>query len=263
MSQTGYGEQLGDTTATEHDASRARQPGQPGQPGQGATDERIQVVIVDDHPLFREGVARTLSAAPDIEVVGEGDTAERAVKLACDLLPDIVLLDVAIPGGGLRAAAEIATACPVTKIVMLTVSEHEEDVAAALKAGARAYVLKGVSSRELVRILRAVWSGEGYVSPTLAANILSQMTTADAEQAAEGDGPTSPGGPMEGLSERERQILECLVEGQSNKEIARRLFLSEKTVKHYMTNIMQKLHVRSRVEAALLAQRNEQALRQA
>jgi DNA-binding NarL/FixJ family response regulator len=244
-------ERPGDASA----ATRARAA------GQDRAEDRMQVVIVDDHPLFREGVAQTLRAAPDIDVVGQGDTAERALELACDLLPDVVLLDVAIPGGGLGAAAAIATACPVTKIVMLTVSEDEDDVAAALKAGARAYVLKGVSGAELVRILRAVSSGEGYISPTLAASILSQMTSATPDTSGDSAQPAIHTHSMESLSDREHQILECLVEGQSNKEIGRRLFLSEKTVKHYMTNIMQKLHVRSRVEAALLAQRNEHALR--
>lgn len=209
--------------------------------------ETFQVVIVDDHPLFREGVAGTLCAEPDIEVVGQGESAEDAYRLGTELLPDILLLDISIPGGGLDAIPRIAAACPVTKIVMLTASEEEDDVIAALKAGARGYIVKGVSARELVRILRAIQAGEAYVTPTLAASLLSVMSG------------RRPGGheekPIEELTERERQILELVASGKSNKEIGQQLFLSEKTVKHHMTNILQKLHVRNRVEAALLARK--------
>jgi DNA-binding NarL/FixJ family response regulator len=208
---------------------------------------KISLAIVDDHPLFRAGVVQTLSAEPDIEVIGQGETAKDALRLACDFLPDIILLDIAMPGGGLNAARDIASACPVTKIVMLTVSEEEDDVMAALKSGARGYILKGVSARELVRILRLVYAGEVYVTPSLAASLLVAMTGTPSE--------TRPPDSLGDLTEREHQILELVAAGQSNKEIADRLYLSEKTVKHHMTNILQKLQVRNRVEAALLAQK--------
>jgi DNA-binding NarL/FixJ family response regulator len=206
------------------------------------------MVIVDDHPLFREGVAHTLAAEPDIDIVGQGATAQEAIQLAQALLPDLIMLDIAIPGGGIPAAQAIVTAYPVIKIVMLTVSEAEEDVVMALKAGARAYVLKGISGRELVSILRDVHAGEGYVTPTLAASLLWEMT----KPVSSSRSPTSP---LDELTERERQILEGVAAGFSNKEIGAQLHLSKKTIKHYMTNILQKLQVRNRVEAALLAQR--------
>ncbi|HBY99652.1 MAG: response regulator transcription factor [Ardenticatenaceae bacterium] len=209
---------------------------------------KIHVVIVDDHPLFREGVAHTLQIDSDFEVVGQGASADDALGLARDLLPDLILLDITMPGGGVAAAQAIAAACPVTKIVMLTVSEEEDDVLAALKAGARAYILKGISARELVRVLRAVYAGDVYVTPTLAASLLLVMTSAATESRL-------PAGPLDELTERERQILELVAAGHSNKEIGQQLSLSEKTVKHYMTNILQKLQVRNRVEAALLAQK--------
>jgi DNA-binding NarL/FixJ family response regulator len=210
----------------------------------------LHVVIVDDHPLFREGVAATLAAQPGIAVVGEGASADEAVRLAGELLPDVILLDVSMPGGGLAAARRIAEAAPVVKVVMLTVSEAEEDVTAALRAGARAYVLKGVSARELVAVLRAVAAGDVYVTPSLAASLLH------------GGGGRAAAGPAGGdllddLTARERQILEGVAAGDSNKEIAHQFGLSEKTVKHHMTNILQKLQVRNRVEAALLAQAHE------
>jgi len=208
--------------------------------------DTIQIVVVDDHPLFRDGVVHTLSAEPDIEVVGQGGSAAEAVELVQDRLPDLILLDIHMPGGGLQAAQTITTTCPVTRIVMLTVSEEEDDLLAALKAGARGYVLKGVPVRELVRILHAVCAGESYVSPTLAASLLREMTRPAGAQ---------PADPLSELTAREQQILEGVAGGLSNKEIGQQLFLSEKTVKHYVTNILQKLQVRNRVEAALLAQR--------
>jgi two-component system nitrate/nitrite response regulator NarL len=211
--------------------------------------ESIQIVIVDDHPLFREGVAHTLAAQPDIEVVAEGASADDAIRLAEEFLPDLMLVDITMPGGGLHATQVIATTCPATKIVMLTASEEEDDLMAALKAGARAYILKGVPARELIGILRAVYAGEVYVPPTLATSLLIEMTGAR-------HSTRQPADPFAELTERERQILEGVAAGLSNKEIGQQLYLSEKTVKHYMTNILQKLQVRNRVEAALMAQKS-------
>lgn len=207
--------------------------------------ETLQVAIVDDHPLFREGVAHTLNAQPGIEVVAEGASGADAIRIAGEHLPDVMLLDVSMPGGGLQAARTIAAQYPVVKVVMLTVSEEEDDVTAALRAGARAYILKGVAARELVAILRSVANGEVYVTPSLAASLLFELT---------GGGGSQTGSRLDVLTERERQILERVAVGDSNKEIASQLSLSEKTIKHHMTNILQKLQVRNRVEAALLAQ---------
>lgn len=210
--------------------------------------DKIHVVIADDHTLFREGLAGIISGTEDFEVVGQAGTMEEAVQLARDLLPDIILLDIDMPGGGLEAARVIAEELPVTRIVVLTSSEEDDHLIGALKIGARAYILKGVAARELIRILRAVWAGESYVPPMLAASLLLEMREAHAQQKQS----TSP---LDELTPRERQILEGLAAGLSNKEIGEQLFLSEKTVKHYMTNILQKLQVRNRVEAALLAQK--------
>lgn len=210
-------------------------------------NEKIQVLIVDDHPMFREGVVHALSLQQDLEVVGEAASGPEALRLTRELLPDVVLLDISIPGSGLAAAASISQAFPVVKIVMLTASEQEDDVLAAFKAGARGYVLKGVSAREMAGIIRSVHEGESYVTPALAASLLSEL--------AGGQPRRKPVEPMDELTDREKEILELVAAGQSNKEIGRQLFLTEKTVKHYMTNILQKLQVRNRVEAALLAQK--------
>ena len=208
---------------------------------------KIRLVIVDDHPIFREGVASILGSEPDVEVVGQGITADDAIRLTREMLPDIILLDVNMPGGGVNAAVTITNVFPVVKIIMLTGSSEEDDVINALKAGAQAYVLKGVAARELNGIVHSVYAGEGYVSPSLAASLLSEMTSSHRQQRSTKD-------DFEELTERERQILELIAVGISNKEIGQKLFLTEKTIKHYVTNILQKLHVSNRVQAALLAQ---------
>jgi len=207
--------------------------------------EPLQIAIVDDHPLFREGVAHILNQHPDLDVIAQGASAADAIAIAGQHLPDVLLLDVSMPGGGLNAVREIAMAYPVIKVVMLTVSEHEDDVTTALRAGARAYVLKGVAARELIRIVRAVAAGDVYVTPSLATSLLYDLSGG-----APGRGAPDP---LDELTERERQILEHVAEGDSNKEVAALLQISEKTVKHHMTNILQKLQARNRVEAALMA----------
>ena len=178
-------------------------------------------------------------------MIGQGASLDEALQLTQELAPDLVLFDVGIPGGGIQAAAAVAAACPEVKLIMLTASAEENDLVAALHAGAQGYVLKGVSARELIAVVRSVWAGEHYVTPSLAGSLLSSM--------AAGKQPAA--NPLDELTERERQVLDLVAAGLSNKEVADQLFLSEKTVKHYMTIIMEKLGVRNRVEAALLAQR--------
>ena len=204
----------------------------------------IRVAVIDDHPLFREGVAHTIQRSGTLQVIGEGATADDAIRIAKAELPDIVLLDVNMPGGGVEAARAISDVCPVVKIIMLTVSESEEHVHQAMEAGVRGYVLKGTSGLELVNTLRAVARGEYYVTPRLAARILALSK----RPSKASDGPDA----FPDLTKREEQILDRVARGLTNKEIAKDLQISEKTVKHYMTNIMQKLQVRNRVEAALL-----------
>ena len=213
--------------------------------------ELLQIAIVDDHPLFRSGVADALKRHGGFDIVAEGGSADEAIAIAGQKLPDVMLLDVSMPGGGVHAVREISQSYPVVKVVMLTVSEDEDDVTASLRAGARGYILKGVAARELISILRAVASGDVYVTPSLAATLLFEMTGATAAK--------SPLSPLDDLTDRERQILEQVAAGDSNKEIAASLQLSEKTVKHHMTNILQKLQVRNRVEAALMARKSERS----
>jgi two-component system, NarL family, nitrate/nitrite response regulator NarL len=208
----------------------------------------LRIAVVDDHPLFRDGVVSSLAADSTIEVVGQGSTAEQAVQICQDLLPDVLLLDISIPGDGIAAMREINRLCPFVKVIMLTASEDEQNVSAALEAGARGYILKGVGAQELVRTIHAVNLGESYVTPQLAARLLTMMRSTKVVAANVQE-------DLPGLTRREEQILDGVADGKTNKEIARTLNISEKTVKHYMTNIMHKLQVRNRVEAALLAKR--------
>jgi two-component system, NarL family, nitrate/nitrite response regulator NarL len=212
--------------------------------------ERIRIAVVDDHPLFRAGVVFTLQSAPDMMIVAEGATAYEAVQIGRSHAPDIMLLDVSMPGGGIEAASELRLHCPLVKAVMLTVSENASHVSSALQSGVSAYVVKGCSGPELLRIVRGVQNCESYITPALAARLLTQPKTPRVE----------PG--MRAtlcLTQRENQVLQLLSEGLMNKEIAYKLRLTEKTVKHYMTELMQKLNVRNRVEAVLITRRQAEA----
>ena len=201
-----------------------------------------RILLADAPPLFREGVALSLGAEPDFEIVAQAGSGEEAVELAQRLRPDMALLDVEMAGmGGVAAAGKISASIPMIRIMMLTVSENRENLLAALKAGAHGYVLKGVSAGELRAITRSVAGGEAYVSPALAADMLTELSR---PQSAD---------PLSELTAREAKILKLLSQGLTNKEIGDAMYLAEKTVKHYMTNILQKLHVRSRTEAALIA----------
>jgi two-component system, NarL family, nitrate/nitrite response regulator NarL len=202
----------------------------------------LRVAVIDDHPLFRDGMVTMLTSVGDIEVVGEGATAADALKIAQELDPDVMLLDVRIAGGGIEAAASVARAHPNMRIIMLTASENEEHVASALKAGARGYILKGSSGEEVVEVVRAIAGGDSYVAPNLAARLLSKK--GDRTEAVTDYNPHD-------LTPREGAVFALVARGMSNKEIARASNCTERTVKHHVTNLMQKLNVRNRVQAAL------------
>ena len=204
----------------------------------------IRIAVIDDHPMFREGAVQIFASMDDIEVVAEGATAADALKVAEQLHPDVMLLDIGLPGGGLEAAAIIARTFPTVRAVMLTASESERDVAAALKLGARGYILKGSSGAEVAETVRAIFNGASYVAPSLAAGLPFEMRTHSEAAASQGD-----------LTSREEAILSLVSRGMTNKEVANRLQLTERTVKHHMTSIMRKSKVRNRVEAMLMFRR--------
>jgi two-component system nitrate/nitrite response regulator NarL len=203
----------------------------------------IRIILADDHPIFRDGLRQSIEDGGEFEVVAAGASADEAVALAAQHRPDIALLDLSMPGGGISAARRIAEAGTARAVTMLTVSEDDADVTAAIRAGALGYVLKGVSAPELRRILKGIAAGEAHVSPKLAAQVLRLMQAPRKRDKA----------PIEDLTKREEDILRLVAQGQSNKEVADALSLQERTVKHYMTEILSKLHARNRVEAALIA----------
>jgi DNA-binding NarL/FixJ family response regulator len=210
--------------------------------------DRISILVVDDHPLFRQGVVSALKGEPAFHVLGETDSGEQALQMARTLMPQVILLDISMAGwSGIVTAQKVSLACPATAIVMLTVSDDKDRLLAAFKAGARAYVLKGVSAQELARVVRGAAAGEVYVSQSLAGEMLVSLT--------QGRAPD----PLQELTTREREILALIGNGFTNRAIGEKIFLSEQTVKHYVTNILQKLQVRSRVEAALLVSRRDSA----
>jgi DNA-binding NarL/FixJ family response regulator len=207
--------------------------------------QNIRIVIADDHPLYRDGVARTLAEAEGIEIVGQVGSATETEAAVAEFRPDLALLDISMPGGGVRAARRILAAHPEVCVVMLTASEDGDDVKAAFEAGASGYVLKGIGGKDLARVVRELAGGDSYVSPSLAARLLKSRL-------AQGSGGPVVSG-IEGLTKREEDVLRLVARGLSNREIGGETGLQEKTVKHYMTGILQKLPARNRVEAALMA----------
>jgi len=202
----------------------------------------IRVAVVDDHPLFREGVIRSLSEIEGFEIVAEGSSKDDAAQIAENLRPDVMLMDISMPGGGLEAIPAVLHIVPSQKIFMLTVSEDGDDVTTALDRGATGYVLKGVGARALADVIRTVASGDRYVAPTLSAKLLSSRAPAAG----------SKSGLVANLTPREREVLELVAAGMSNKHVAIQLDLQEKTVKHHMTQIMTKLGAANRTEAAMV-----------
>jgi two-component system, NarL family, nitrate/nitrite response regulator NarL len=205
-----------------------------------------RVGIVDPHPIFRIGLAKVFAGEADTEVVGSGASAQDAIDIVLTCQPDILFLEVNMPGGGIRAAQEIQRTGAATRFMFLTCSERQEDVTAALQTGACGYMLKGITPEILLQTVRLVLAGETYIMPQLATRLLVSASQKQAASAGvEG---------LDSLTARERQILSELTEGQTNKEIARKLNLAEKTVKHYMGRVMHKLCVRNRTEAVLVSQ---------
>ncbi len=227
--------------------------------------EPIRVVLVDDHRLFREALQAYLERNPDIVVVGAFARGEEALRALPTLRPDVILVDIKMPHmDGLEVTKRIIARDPQARVIMLTVSEADEDLLEAFKAGARGYLLKGTTSgHDLAQAIRRVAHGEAIIPPALAPKLLEEFATlAKArERRNEDDAPAAPhpreereDGETNGLdvlTPRERQVLELVALGLTNREIAARLVISENTVRTHLRRILEKLHVRSRVEAAL------------
>lgn len=210
--------------------------------------DTIRIVIVDDHELMRRGLRETLSEQSDFEIVGEGGSVEDALQLVADHHPDIILLDVNMPGNGVAVVRLLNNFEIKPKAVMFTIYENLSNVRECMSNGAYGYVLKGIGGDELVAIVRTVHSGKKYVSPELGARLFSEPISNDDESPQKIQRAEMA---KSRLTEREMQILELIGKGKSNIEISQALELSEATVKHYITPLFRKLGVKNRTEAAL------------
>jgi two-component system NarL family response regulator len=230
-----------------------------------ADEEPIRVVIADDHARFRRGLRLALTGEPHIEVIAEAEDGEQAVALAEELVPDVVLMDIRMPRqNGIDAARQLRASVPSTRIVMLTVSQDDDDLFEAIRAGANGYLLKETPADEVARVIRAVAQGHSLISPTMASKLLREFTALAAQSGEDrGADPKRParsqGGldrpPEPALSAREIEVLTLVARGLSNRAIADQLYISENTVKNHVRNILEKLQLHSRIEAVMYAVR--------
>jgi DNA-binding NarL/FixJ family response regulator len=210
----------------------------------------IRVLISDDQAVFRRGLNVILGLEDDIEIVAEADNGEDAYSKAVDLAPDVILMDVRMPRlNGIEAAARIREAVPSAKILMLTVSDEEDDLYEAIKSGANGYLLKEVSGEEVADAIRAVVQGQSLISPSMASKLLTEFTSL----ARRAEAQTQIPAPV--LTARELEVLKLVARGMSNRDVAVELFISENTVKNHVRNILEKLHLHSRMEAVMYAVR--------
>lgn len=221
-------------------------------------DTPIRLLIVDDHTLFREGVKALLSTTPDIAVVGEAMDGMSAVQQFLTLRPQVVLMDIHMPeASGLEATRAILAHDPQAGVIMVTMLEDDASVFAAMRAGARGYVLKGAKPQEMLEVIRAVAEGQALFGPAIAARITSFFTELNAVEASAGweKKPFAEDGDLAELTEREREVLELITAGYNNAEIAQQLVISPKTVRNHITNIFSKLQVADRAQAIRRARR--------
>ena len=218
----------------------------------GERGDAIRVLIVDDHALFRRGLEMVLEQEDDVEVAGEAGDGAEAIEKAQELMPDVVLMDVRMPRlSGIDATRTIRDVIPTVRILMLTVSDEEEDLYEAIKAGANGYLLKEISIEEVADAIRAVVQGQSLISPSMASKLLNEFNTLvrRAEEKQQFPAPR--------LTDRELEVLKLVAQGMSNREIAEHLYISENTVKNHVRNILEKLHLHSRMEAVVYAVREK------
>jgi DNA-binding NarL/FixJ family response regulator len=207
--------------------------------------ESIRILIADDHTLFREGVRSLLASVADTQAVGEAATGPEAVERALVLQPDVVLMDIQMPGlNGIEATRRIVAASPHIGVIVVTMFEDDESVFAAMRAGARGYVLKGADQEEVLRTIRAVARGEALFGPAIARRLMGYFSTPR---------PAAVEPVFPELTEREREVLALIAQGHNNEEIARKLVLSQKTVRNHVSNIFSKLQVADRAQAIVRA----------
>ena len=211
--------------------------------------DELRVLVVDDHDLFRTGL-RNLLEEEGVNVVGEAENGENAIRLAADLAPDVVIMDLNMPGaGGVETTRRLSSLAPLSRVVVLTISADDDDVMNAVMAGACGYLLKDSSIQELIAGIRAASEGESLISPQIAAKVLqrlrAQSKDVDAAETIRAE-----------LSDRELEVLKLIANGKDNAQIARELFISPKTVKNHISNILMKLQIENRIQAAVYAVRS-------
>lgn len=207
--------------------------------------DTIRVLIADDHPLFREGMRGRLDRASDMEVVGEASSGDEAVEKTRDMQPDVILMDIKMPGiNGIEATREVLEANPEVGVLVLTMFEDDDSVFAAMRAGAKGYLLKDSGGEGVLHAIRAVASGEAVFGPGVAERIMGFFSAPR---------PTAPRRVFPELTEREEEVLSLMAKGKSNQEIARQLYVSLKTVRNHVSNILLKLQVADRTQAAIRA----------
>src|SRR3954447_24609542 len=213
-----------------------------------ASTDAIRVLIVDDHALFRRGLIQVLLFEDGIEVVGEGEDGDDAIRKAEELAPDVVLMDVRMPRvSGIEATRRLAEALPTTKILMLTVSDEEDDLYEAIKAGAAGYLLKEISIEEVADAVRSVMQGQTLITPSMASKLIQEFNNLARRAEERYSFPTPK------LTDRELDTLKLVAQGLTNREIGEELSISENTVKNHVRNILEKLHLHSRMEAVMYA----------
>ncbi len=216
--------------------------------------EPIRVLIVDDHALFRRGLEMVLDEEDDIELVGQASDGAEARERAGESLPDVVLMDIRMPKStGIDACRAMKEAAPSTKIVMLTISDEEEDLFEAIRAGASGYLLKDIPLDEVAEAVRSVHGGQSLISPAMAGKLLTEFATL----ARRPDEERVQQVPPPKLTDREMEVLKLVAKGMNNRDIARELFISENTVKNHVRNILEKLQIHSRMEAVMIALRDK------
>jgi DNA-binding NarL/FixJ family response regulator len=229
-----------------------------GDQSPGGSPDPIRVLIADDHALFRRGLEMVLVEEPDIELVGQASDGAEAVSRAGEALPDVVLMDIRMPKtSGIEAARAMKEAAPSAKIVMLTISDEEEDLFEAIRSGASGYLLKDIPLDEVADAVRSVYGGQSLINPSMAGKLLSEFATLarrDQEEVAE-DRPQQVPAPK--LTDREMEVLKLVARGMNNRDIAKELFISENTVKNHVRNILEKLQIHSRMEAVMIAVREK------
>jgi DNA-binding NarL/FixJ family response regulator len=219
-------------------------------PDDEVVPDAIRVLICDDHALFRRGLIMVLESEDGIEVVAEAEDGKEAIRTAEDIAPDVILMDVRMPRmSGIEATRAISESVPSAKVLMLTVSDEEEDLYEAVKAGATGYLLKEISIEEVANAIRAVVTGQSLISPSMASKLLSEFNNLARQAQQKVIAPK--------LTDRELQVLKLVAQGMSNREAAEALFISENTVKNHVRNILEKLHLHSRMEAVVYAVREK------